>query len=201
MSLVKIYNHIKQMVIEEGYQEEIESFKKIPSLEEMSKWYFFSEYCYVALHAGISTKATRNIYDAFWNNGDFNFDAITNKSKHEAIKYMYHHLDFCFNHYKTSKNKLKYLESLKWIGSITKNHLARNLGLLQYAKSDRHLVRIASLFHYKDAQELCDSIAKNSEDKPGIIDLVLWRFAINHDNYLELIQNLTKKPLQQKNVM
>ena len=195
MSLVAIYNHIKQEVIERGHQKEIESFKNIPSLDKMSKWYFFSEYCWVALHAGISTKATRNIFDAFWNDGEFNFAAINHKRKHDAIKYMFNHLDSCFNHYKTSKNKLKYLESLKWIGPITKNHLARNLGLLQYAKSDRHLVRIASLFHYKNAQELCDSIAKDSEDKPGIIDLVLWRFAIEHEDYLEILKNLTTKTL------
>lgn len=193
MKLIQIYNHIKKRVIEEGFQEEIERFKKIPSLEEMSKWYFFSEYCWVALHAGLTTEGTRKIYDAFWNNGDFNFAAITNESKHDAIKYMHNHLDSCFHHYKNSKNKLKYLESLKWIGPITKNHLARNLGLLQYAKSDRHLLRIASLFHYKDAQELCDLIAKDSDDEPGVIDLVLWRFTIEHKDYLKILQQLQQE--------
>jgi hypothetical protein len=190
MNLTEIYNKIKQIVIEAGYQRDIDWLQNIPSLEQMSKLHFFSEYCWVVINSGFRYQVAKKVYDNFWNNGKFNFDAIRHEGKHKAVKYVYNTLDSCFKHFKNSKNKLKYLESLPWIGPITKNHLARNLGFLEYAKADRHLVRIASYFNFNNVQKFCETISKKIGNKPGVVDLVFWRFAESHPNYLELLEEM-----------
>lgn len=66
-------------------------------------------------------------------------------------------------------------EKLPYIGTVTKFHLAKNLGL-NVAKPDRHLVRVASRFGYKDVQKMCRDIFEFCGDKIGVADLILWRF-------------------------
>lgn len=195
MTLIEIYNKIKQIVIEKGYQREIEWLQNIPSLEEMSKWYFFREYVWVVLNSGMKNEIMKNKFKEFWNNGNgnFNFDAVGHPHKNKSIREVHNKLDSCFKHFKNSKNKLKYLKSLSHIGDKTKYHLARNLGFLEYAKPDRHLVRIASFFNYNDVQKFCRTISKDSQDKPGVVDLVFWRFAESHTNYLELLEEMKNK--------
>jgi hypothetical protein len=67
------------------------------------------------------------------------------------------------------------LEKFPYIGTVTKFHLAKNLGL-DVAKPDRHLVRIANRFGYKDVQKMCRDIFDICGDKIAVADLVLWRF-------------------------
>jgi len=193
MNLIEIYKYIKQLVIEKGFQSQIDWVQSIPPIEEMSKWYFFREYVWVVLNTGMKTEVIQKTFDTFWNNGEFNFNIIGHLKKKESIKKTYNRLDFYFNHFKNSKNKLKYLETLPFIGPITKNHLARNLGSLEYAKSDRHLVRIASFFNYPNVQSFCDIISEGSKDKSGVVDLIFWGFAKLHSNYIDLLQTLIEK--------
>jgi hypothetical protein len=67
------------------------------------------------------------------------------------------------------------LERLPYIGTVTKFHLAKNLGL-DVAKPDRHLVRVADRFGYNDVQKMCRDIFDLCGDKIAVADLVLWRF-------------------------
>lgn len=67
------------------------------------------------------------------------------------------------------------LEKLPYIGTVTKFHLAKNLGL-DVAKPDRHLLRVASRFGYEDVQRMCRDISDYCGDKIAVADLVLWRF-------------------------
>ena len=192
MKIEEIYNYIKQEVIKKGFREEIEWCENIPSLEKLDKTYFFQEYTWVVINSGMKYKIAKKIFEDFWNKGNFNFEVVKHPQKHKAIKKIYNRLDLHFHHLKQSKNKLYYIKSLPFIGDITKYHLARNLGL-DYAKPDRHLVRIASLFGYNNVQIFCNEISKLSNDKIGVIDLIIWRFAILFDNYLEQLQNLKNK--------
>lgn len=72
-------------------------------------------------------------------------------------------------------NGISELERLPYIGTVTKFHLAKNLGL-DVAKPDRHLVRVASRFGYKDVQKMCRDIFDFCGDKISVADLILWRF-------------------------
>jgi hypothetical protein len=68
------------------------------------------------------------------------------------------------------------LARLPFIGSITKKHLARNIGLLDVAKDDVWLVRLAKAFEASSVDELTDFLSKELAEKVGIVDLILWRY-------------------------
>jgi hypothetical protein len=72
-------------------------------------------------------------------------------------------------------NGLAALEALPFIGTVTKWHLAKNLGL-DVAKPDRHLLRIAARFGYDDVQRMCHDICEFCGERISVADLVLWRF-------------------------
>lgn len=79
---------------------------------------------------------------------------------------------------KRTINELRtaYLETLPWIGKITKYHLARNLGI-DVAKPDRHLMRLSEKFGFASVQEMCENISRKTGDRIGLVDLILWRDA------------------------
>ena len=181
------YDFIKTYLKKTKYKHEIEWCENIPSLEEIDKESFFREYAWVVINSGMKNKIAEKIYANFWNSGNLNFGAIKHALKNKALKQVYNRLDYYFHHLKQSENKLFYLKSLSFIGDITKYHLARNLGL-DYAKPDRHLVRIAKFFDYNNVQTFCKDVSELSHDKIGVVDLVFWRFATLFKNYLDLLE-------------
>ena len=182
------YEHIKDLLKNNGYKKEIEWVENIPPLEKQDKWYFFQEYCWVVINSGMKNTVARKIFIRFWDDGNFDFNIIRHPHKKRAIKEVYNRLEFHFEHLKQSKNRLKYLKSLPHIGDITKYHLARNLGL-NYGKPDRHMVRIIDAFGYNNVQTFCKDVSDLSHDKIGVVDLVFWRYATLTNNYLEIIKN------------
>ena len=194
-TLKKLYFKVKNDVIEKGYLKEIECFNNIPKLEDLDKTFFFREYVWVVINSGMKNQVAEKIFENFWidiqlnsiNSKLINFDVIRHPNKNKAIKKVYNRLDFYFDHFLTSKNKLKFLKNLPHIGDITKYHLAKNLGL-NFAKPDRHLVRIANLFRYRSVQDFCMVVSELTHDKIVVVDLVFWRFANITKNYLEVIE-------------
>lgn len=179
------YNTIKKTIIDAGYENEIMWINNIPN--PVDKELFFREYSWVVINSGMKNSVAEKIFKTFWKNSSPDFSAINHPNKNKSMKKVYERLDFFFLHFTKSKNKLMYLKSLPHIGDITKYHLARNLGL-NYAKPDRHLVRISSLFKYPNVQKLCKALSILTDDPIGVVDLVLWRFATLYPNYLELIK-------------
>ena len=179
------YKWIKKMVIDKGYENEITWINNIPN--PVDKDLFFREYSWVVINSGMKNTVAEKIFKNFWNNNTPDFSVINHPNKNKALKKVYGRLDFYFLHFIKSKNKLMFLKSLPHIGDITKYHLARNLGL-NYAKPDRHLVRISGLFTYPSVQEFCKKLSVLTKDPIGLVDLVLWRFATLYPNYLELIK-------------
>lgn len=66
------------------------------------------------------------------------------------------------------------LESLPFIGPITKYHLAKNLGF-DCCKPDRHLERLATAVFVDSPYSMCRAIQDVTGDKLSVIDIVLWR--------------------------
>lgn len=182
-------------MIEKGYNSEITWCNSIPPLEELNKEYFFREYVWVVLNSGMLNQVAEKIFTRFWTNLDFN--TIKHPHKHNSIKEVFTNLDTYFEDFKKSNNKLDFLESLPHIGKITKYHLARNLGL-GYAKPDRHLVKIASVFLFDNVQAFCNKIAEKTGEKVGVVDIVLWRFANILPNYLEILHQLQLNNISKK---
>ncbi len=69
------------------------------------------------------------------------------------------------------------LQMFPFIGPVTSWHLAKNLGF-NVAKNDRHLARLAIANGYSDAHSLCGAISSATGELTGIIDVVLWRYAV-----------------------
>ena len=196
-TLKKLYFRVKKDVIEKGHLKEIEWCNNIPNLKELDKTSFFREYVWVVISSGMKNQVAKRIFENFWidiqlENKIINFDVIRHPNKNKAIKRVYNRLDFYFNHFLKSKNKLLFLKNLPHIGDITKYHLARNLGL-NYAKPDRHLVRIAKFFEYSNVQDFCLLISQWTNEKIGVVDIVFWRFANLNNKYLEIIENWKKE--------
>jgi hypothetical protein len=68
-----------------------------------------------------------------------------------------------------------FLQTLDFVGPVTKYHLAKNIGL-DGVKPDRHLVRLAKAARFQSPNDLCQAIANITGDKLSVIDLVLWRY-------------------------
>lgn len=61
------------------------------------------------------------------------------------------------------------------VGPITKYHLARNIGLIDFVKPDLHLERMAKFWGYSSPLAMCQDAP---DDAPlGLRDLVLWQTA------------------------
>ena len=95
------------------------------------------------------------------------------KGKSAAIDYVWQNRDELLKKYLAAEDKIEYLQSLPWIGVITKWHLAKNFGH-DCAKPDRHLVRIAG---EEGVHKLCFRLSEASGDRIATVDLVLWRAA------------------------
>ncbi len=187
-SMKNLYFKVKNDIIEKGHLNEIEWYNNLPDFEKLDKIFFFREYVWVVINSGMKNQVAEGIFKKFWNDGKtFNFDAIRHPNKNKAIKRVYNRLDFYFDHFLQSKAQLMFLKNLPHIGDITKYHLAKNLGL-NFAKPDRHLVRIANLFGYDNVQDFCKVVSELSHDKIGVVDLVFWRYANLTKNYLEVIK-------------
>ena len=181
-TLLKYYISAKQFVIDNGFQKEIEIVGN-REFEEQDEIDFFTEFVYVVLNAGMKNQVAEKIFAKYAKNG---LSAVKHEGKRRAIEKAERFYDkwfFMLQKKITLSEKLDYLETLPWIGPITKFHLARNLGI-DVAKPDRHLVRIAEHFNYKDVQRMCEDISEWKGDRVGVVDVVLWRYANLNSGYL-----------------
>lgn len=156
-----------------GYEWEIEYVRSIKPLNEQDSITFFREYVWVVLNAGMREQVARNIFNKFMEKMDL--DKIRHIGKRSAIRSAIYEYEKWFEQLQKSENKIEFLDTLPWIGPITKYHLARNIGI-DTVKPDRHLVRLAEGYGYKTPLELCQEIQKTIPEKLGVIDLILWRY-------------------------
>jgi hypothetical protein len=87
-----------------------------------------------------------------------------------------------------SKDGLKFIQTLPFMGPATSCHFGKNIGL-DVAKPDRHLIRIASILGYSCPHALCYEIAKSTDEKTSVVDLVLWRYAVTNNSYLDFFKD------------
>lgn len=160
-------------VCENGYSWEIDRVRHIKPLSEQEPIIFFIEYVWVVLNAGMKEQVARKIFNLFLE--DLNLNKIGHLSKRSAIQTALTSYEKWFSELQKAENKLSYLESLPWIGPITKYHLGRNIGI-DTVKPDRHLVRLAEKYGYASPLELCQDIKKEFSEPLGVIDVILWRY-------------------------
>jgi hypothetical protein len=137
---------------------------------------FFIEYAWVVVNSGMKVTVAEGIFrrvlDALLD-GLPASSAYGHPGKSAAIEAMFETRVDDFDRFQAATDKLAHLQSLSWIGPITKFHLARNLGI-DVCKPDRHLVRIAAQSR-ETPVELCGRLAAASGERIGTVDIVLWR--------------------------
>jgi len=172
-SILKFYYMVYNAVVESGYSEEIDYIDTLKPIEEQDAHSFFLEYVWVVLNAGMKEQIAKKIYKRYCENFDINL--IRHPTKQKAIGHMFTRYIPVFENLLESDDKIEFLQTLKWIGPITKYHLARNIGI-ETVKPDRHLIRLAEMFGFDTPLSMCEEIKKDNGTKLGTIDVVLWRY-------------------------
>ena len=173
---IKIFLELREKICKAGFGEEIvwqESVTEPSSADE-----FMWQYIWVVLSSGMKNQIVRIIEQRIveaYNAGKPIGSAFNHQGKVRAIENMIANHDNIFDRYLESDNRLEFLESLPWIGKITKYHLAKNLGE-DVMKPDRHLARIASNEHTTPLQ-LCQELVSQTGYRIGTVDLIIWRAA------------------------
>ncbi len=172
------------------FKKQIEWQRKV-RFEDIDAKKLFWEYVWVVLASGFKVKIAREFHCAFYESGNGVPTACdvskiyNNTRKKEAIREAQRNYLKWFEILKLSSDKIEFLDSLPFIGSITKYHLAKNLGL-DVAKPDVHLLRLCEIFRFEDAQSLCEFIAANTGERVSVIDLVLWFYCAENPEYKKL---------------
>ena len=148
-----------------------------PDISEVTEEHFLHEYVYVVLNAGMKQQVARQVYEKWYYSEDP--DVIGHHGKREAVrramgKYKDWFFELC-----NAEDKVGYLETLPYIGPITKYHLAKNIGL-DVVKPVRHLTRLAEQFGFESPYKMCDFIAAERNTKKSHVDSVLWIYANRH---------------------
>jgi hypothetical protein len=172
-TITEYYIQAYNRVVAAGYQQEIYYWQDLGTFESCAPEQFFSEYVWCVLNAGMKEQVARKIYDRFMFVGDLT--TIGHLGKRAAIKRGIEEHAQWFRILQDIPDKIEYLQTLPWIGPITKYHLARNIGI-DCVKPDRHLVKLAKYFGFESPLSMCIEIQRKiSYERLGTIDYVLWR--------------------------
>lgn len=160
---------------------------------------FAFEVIYVILAGGFSQKTAKRIFGEICDyikkrnevSGKEIFQMFHNPNKTNAIAKVWNNRKFYrekFYSIKSDSEKLEFLGTLPHIGKITKNHIARNLGI-SIVKYDIWIQRLGiSLFGTNETAEFpldenvkkyCDKMFENLQKETnlpvGYLDAVLWK--------------------------
>ena len=173
--LMQFYTEASGYCIE-NFKDEIEWARKI-KFEDTTAERFFTEYVWTVLCSGFKTSIAQKIMKKAFVNG-FHPELIGNQRKRKAVEQGFGEFPIWFDKLKTlpEDKRIDYLDSLPYIGPITRYHFARNIGL-DYSKPDVHLKRLAERFGFEDVHKMCGLIAAKTNERIGVVDLILWRYS------------------------
>jgi len=214
LGIVTAYNLAKRIVINAGYGTEIE-WQASLDFDLITEADFLREHAWVVLSTGMHERIIRRYFGVIsacfcgWQSARIIVEQEGN-CRNLALSYFNNHrkidgiietagiiASFGFSSYKEEirRNPLQALQSLPFVGPVTRYHLAKNIGL-PFAKPDRHLVRLATSVGYSDIQQFCKDISECVDDSIPVVDIVLWRFANITDEYVSIFSDTA---FQEKN--
>lgn len=138
--------------------------------------YFAREAIFVICNSGMKFTIAKRIFDrCMWalDGGTPVIEVFGHKGKAAAIERIWRERTALFEAYIAAGDKLAWLETLPWIGGVTKFHLAKNFGL-DVVKPDVHLARLAEVYG-TTPQELCERLAAAADLRVATVDTLLWR--------------------------
>lgn len=168
------FRDIEAMVREAGYGASIEWSENVAA--PISAEAFAKQAIYVICNSGMRNSVAQPIFERCMielSVGGSCKAVFGHPKKAAAIDAIWADQTVHFAAYVIAVDPLAALAKLPYIGSITKYHLARNLGD-DFAKPDVHLNRLAQA-EGVDAQALCARLAAESGYRVGTVDLILWR--------------------------
>lgn len=195
-SLLEFYQEAYKYAEAHDFNQTIQWQRNV-NFEHIDAKGFFFEYVWVVLASGFKVERARPFFDAFYKSGkgipekcDVS-KVYKNSRKQEAIQNMIpiYHQVFDVLKSKEGLTKLEYLETLPFIGPVTKFHISKNLGISDFAKPDIHLNRLCKIFKFESAQSLCEYISKETGEKVSVVDLILWFYCSENLGYKELKQH------------
>lgn len=141
---------------------------------------FAQDAIFVICNSGMKNTVARLIYEKCTyalGAGIPVFEVFRHPGKAAAIQRIWAERLQLYFGFVNAEDRLAYLESLPWIGGITKYHLAKNFGE-NVAKPDVHLQRLADR-EGCTAQQLCERLAAEVGLRAATVDTVLWRACAN----------------------
>lgn len=108
-----------------------------------------------------------------------------NERKKEAIRTAQKEYRNWFEQLQKSEDKLAFLDSLPFIGKITKYHLAKNLGIGDHSKPDVHLTRLQKVFGFPSVFEMTQYLSEKRNEKKAVVDIILWFYCEENPDYKE----------------
>lgn len=141
---------------------------------------FAREAIFVICNSGMKNTVARRIYDRLGpalTEGKSASSVFGHKGKAAAIDRIWRERGALFAAYLAAADKLAWLETLPWIGGITKWHLAKNFGV-DCAKPDVHLERVARRAG-TTPHDLCERLALETGYRVATVDTLIWRACAN----------------------
>nr|WP_294860497.1 hypothetical protein [uncultured Fluviicola sp.] len=201
------YFFAKNIVIDNGYAHEIDWQDNI-SFNDISSSEFLKEISWVVIASGMNDRVVQKIFPKVKHimRGFESIDWICeNREKiKEQTKIVFNHegkinailyiVDYIkSNSFQYLKNRIfnegiSYIQTFPYMGKATSYHLAKNIGL-NFAKPDRHLLRLADILGFNSPDELCLNISDSIQEKASVIDLVLWRYCTLDKDYKLTLEN------------
>lgn len=176
------YLDLKTIVQSAGYGDEITWAENIQPCSSADD--FALEHAFVVCNSGMKAQIARPIFEnvkQLLGAGVSSSLGFGHVQKTAAIDRVWILRDEFFRAWKALERmqpltaQLEWLQTLPWIGPITRYHLAKNLGV-DCCKPDRHLVRIAAELDEAPAQ-MCARLSRITGDQVRVVDTVLWRAA------------------------
>jgi len=200
--LASAYVRAKTTVLAAGYGDEI-LWQRSLRTEELTERTFLKECAWVILSSGMRESVVQqkfpHISEAFfhWSSAEeivchhdrcvsSALALFRHKGKIEAIAHcarIIYEKGFESLRKELTSNPIDALQQFPYIGPATSFHIAKNIGF-SVAKPDRHLCRFAELSGYQSPSDLCKALADYIGDPIAVVDIVLWRFATLHQDYL-----------------
>ena len=173
---IEAYKSLREQVIDLGFGHDIEWSETVTPPTKPEQFAF--EAIYVICNSGMKWEIAKGIFERVrraLKQRKPVIDVFRHPGKVDAINDIWDHRAAYFAEYIAADDKVEYLETLPWIGEITKWHLAKNFGV-DCMKPDRHLVRIAKA-EGTTPDVLCEGLARSTGDRIATVDMVLWRAA------------------------
>jgi len=185
-----LFEKIEREIIILGQNSDKDDFetikKNLANPPVLSAEEFAFEVIYVILASGFSQKTAKRIFGEICLliqkrnevSPDELFQIFRNINKTNAIAKIWNNRQNYrekFYSLKTDDEKLNFLATLPHIGEITKNHIARNLGI-SVVKFDVWIQRLGiALYGESEPVELFENLQKETNLPIGYLDAVLWK--------------------------